>query len=72
MRRLSPSQAARIIGCHVNQVRELIRTGILPARQIPTRSNRHGYRYLLRTSDVRDYADTPQAGGFPRGQKRRG
>ncbi len=67
---LTPSQAAKVIGCSPQQVRTLIRAGRLRARRVPTRNNQFGYRYTVTQAEAERYRDTPQPKGYPRGRKR--
>lgn len=64
---MKPSEAARIIGCSVYQVRALCRKGIIPSAKVPIDG---GYRYEITEKAAKEYAKTPQAGGWKRGQPR--
>lgn len=68
---MKASQAASLIGCTTQHVRTLIRSGRLKARKVPTDLVPTGYCYDLDDSDVRRYANEPQARGFPRGGSRK-
>lgn len=66
---MTPSQAARIIGCSVSQVRHLIRTGKIKAKIV--RAPGLGGSYKVSPQEVRRYKAL-KLGGFPRGTKRLG
>ena len=70
MKTVTPTQAARMIGCSPQQVCTLIRTGKLIAIKEETDCNQHGFRYFLSIQSVKAYAKKPQTKGFPRGKKR--
>jgi len=64
---MTPSEAARVIGCTPGQVRHLIRIGTLRASRVRRPG---GYCYDLHRPAVVRYRDRPQTHGFPRGAKR--
>lgn len=61
-------EAAALIGCSLQQVRTLVRSGILRAKKVPTDTNQHGYEYQLHHTSVLAYSKKPQKQGWPRGQ----
>jgi len=66
---MTPKKAAAVIGCSPQQVRTLIRNGMLRARMIKTDCN-PGYRYDVTSKEAQRYRDQPQGRGYPRGRKR--
>lgn len=56
---MSPSQAAKLIGCDASHVRRLIRNGKLQAR------------YEISKEEVERYKSLEQSVGYPRGRKRK-
>ncbi len=67
---MTPSQAAKVIGCTPGQVRTLIRTGKIQARMNLVPNPYGGYYYDIKPHEVRRYAKT-KTGGWPRGQSRK-
>ena len=71
---MTPSKAAKVIGCSPQQVRTLIRTGVLRATKtlsfIDSRGQEH-YTYVCNKRDVKRYASKPQGKGYPRGRSRK-
>ena len=64
---MTPKEAAKIIGCNVSHVRNLIRIGILNAECYAMPG---GFYYDLDPKNVCEFAKTPQTRGYPRGKKR--
>ncbi len=64
---MTPTEAAKIIGCTPQQVRTLIRTKKIKAKRIKYPG---GYYYQIERREAIRYRDIPQTSGFPRGQKR--
>lgn len=62
---MTPKQASHIIGCSATQVRALIRGKKIKAKRIATPS---GHCYNISQEEAERYRDTPQNGGWPRGQ----
>lgn len=67
---MTPKQAAILIGCSVRHVRHLIVQGRLAAKRIETPGWGPGFVYEVNPSSARQYRDSEQTRGFPRGQKR--
>lgn len=66
---MTPRQAAAIIGCSPQQVRTLIRTGVIKATKRFTPGNTTpGYCYSVSRREAERYRDKPQTKGWPRGQ----
>ena len=66
---LTPTQAAEVIGCHPNRVRQMINEGKLAATKVAIPG---GYYYSIDPADVqRVAANPPTQHGTPRGSKRR-
>jgi len=64
---MTPSKAAKIIGCHVRHVRSLIARGKLRA----TRHTVFGRLYYdVGREEAERYRDTVQSRGWPRGKPR--
>ena len=61
---MTPKQAAAVIGCSPQQVRTLIRTGVLKA----TKKSVTTYRYSISRREAERYRDKKQTKGWPRGQ----
>ncbi len=62
---MKPTDAAKIIGCSVSQVRTLCRNGNLPSTR---KKILGGYIYDIPREAVLAYAKKPQKQGWPRGQ----
>ena len=64
---ITPKQAAEVIGCSVQHVRTLIRSGKIKAtkRKTPT-----GHYWSITPAEARRYRDKPINQGYPRGKKR--
>ena len=60
--------AAKLIGCSTSQVRVLLRAGKLKGQKWITEI---GEYWTVDPVSAREYCDTPQSHGFPRGQKRK-
>lgn len=71
MLKLTPKQAAAVIGCTVGTVRELIRTGKLAAETYADPDKAGCTRYRISQAEAERYRDLPQTVGFPRGAKRK-
>jgi len=67
---MTPSQAAKVIGCCASHVRTLIRNGKLQAKKIAALYDPTGYYYEVSITEAKRYRDKPQTVGFPRGQSR--
>lgn len=67
---MTPSEAAKVIGCSPQQVRTLIRVGLVSARKVKTKNNQFGYRYEISLEEAERYRDKPQGRGYPRGVPR--
>lgn len=67
---MTASQAAKVIGCTVGQVRTLIRQGTLKAKRVQSPYVPKGHYYNITPKEVERYRDKPQLCGFPRGQSR--
>ena len=66
---MSPSQAAKILGCSTSCVRSWIRDGKLKAKEVP--DDRKGYRYEITEKEVARFAALPKPkNGWKRGRKR--
>jgi len=68
---MTPRQAAQIIGCSPQQVRTLIRAGVLKARPIPSANNPAGYEWQVPRSEALRYAGAKPKRGWPRGKPRK-
>ncbi len=62
---MTPTQAAKLIGCSPQQVRTLIRTGRLKATHLPSH---YRCKYAISKAEAKRYRDAPQKQGWPRGQ----
>lgn len=67
---MNPKKAAEHIGCSVQQVRTMIRTGKLKAKKIVTEHNQHGYEYQISAAEADRVKNNPPARGWQRGRKR--
>jgi len=65
---MTPTQAAKVIGCSPGQVRTLIRTGKIQATVYAMPG---GIYYDITPREVNRYKTQPQKQGWPRGQSRR-
>lgn len=65
---MTPSQAARVIGCSTQQVRTLIRSGKIKARK---RKAEFGYYYDITQEEAERYRDEKPDRGWPRGKARK-
>lgn len=61
-------QAAALIGCSTSQVRVLLRAGKIKGQKWETEI---GDYWTVDKKSAKQYRDTPQTHGFPRGQKRK-
>ena len=68
---MTPTQAAKIIGCSPQQVRTLCRKGVIKASRIRIPWS-GGHYYDITEKEARRYRDEPINQGFPRGKKRKG
>ena len=62
-------EAAKLIGCSESQIRALLRAGKIKGEKWVTEI---GEYWTVYHSSAENYRDTPQTGGYPRGQKRKG
>lgn len=65
---MTPTQAAKIIGCTPGQVRTLVRAGKIGATKTKQPG---GYYYEITPQEVKRYSKIVN-GGWPRGKKRKG
>ncbi len=69
--KLTPRQAAAVIGCSVRHVRNLINKGKLKAKKTLTPGWGPGYIYEVSVREAERFRDAPVTRkGFPRGQTR--
>jgi excisionase family DNA binding protein len=66
---MSTAQVARLLGCSVQHVRKLVRTGKLPATRVLADTNKYGYRWQIRKEDAMKLLRNPYDIGRPRGAK---
>lgn len=65
-----PSEAARIIGCSVQNVRIMIVNGTMKAVKKPDPFKKEGHIYEIELQEINRIKNVVQTVGFPRGQKR--
>jgi hypothetical protein len=68
---MSPSEAAKKIGCSTHQVRWLIRNNKLKAKRVKTKHNQWGYEYEIDPHDVTEVKNNKPPQGRPRGTPRK-
>jgi hypothetical protein len=66
---MTPTEAAKLIGCTPQQVRTQIRRGVICARRVALAGTSR-YCWDIHPQEVARYRDKPQPCGFPRGQSR--
>lgn len=69
-RLLSTKEAAKLIGCSVNQVRHLVRKGKLKAKRVSSKRNPAGYDLQISQLSAKAYSKRIYARGWPRGVRR--
>lgn len=69
-KKLTPKEAAAVIGCSSDHVRNLIRAGKIEASKIKSENNQHGYVWRIEMKEAKRFANEKQSIGWPRGKTR--
>lgn len=68
---MTPTQAAKVIGCHPRYVRTLIHSGQIKAKRV--RDGKDRWHWEITQKEAERFRDTPQQAlrGWPRGKSRK-